>query len=91
MTRMSLKRRLAWQRGVAALTVVMVLFFVMVWKPFSERTGPLKVVEAMEVFLSLRPLREGGTLQCFFEPLLPQTFQMNRTCLHYISTFQSSS
>lgn len=29
MTHMSLKRRLAWQRGVAALTVVMVLFFVM--------------------------------------------------------------
>lgn len=29
MTRRSLKRRLAWQRGVAALTVVMVLFFVM--------------------------------------------------------------
>lgn len=29
MTRWSLKRRLAWQRGVAALTVVMVLFFVM--------------------------------------------------------------
>ena len=29
MTRSALRRRLAWQRGVAALTVVMVLFFVM--------------------------------------------------------------
>lgn len=29
MTHTSLRRRLAWQRGVAALTVVMVLFFVM--------------------------------------------------------------